>query len=74
MRWWHGFINTSKSCEEAHAGSVSHDMPEAMTELDRNVPMLDLNRPQAERDLFGYSFAEVGATLALEWRFPAPTI
>lgn len=52
-----------------HAG-----MPEAMTELDRSVPMLDLKRSDAERSVFGYSFAEVGAALASEWRFPKPMI
>jgi len=52
-----------------HAG-----MPEAMVDLDRRVPMLDLHRPQAERDLFGYSFAEVGAALASEWCFPSSMI
>lgn len=45
-------------------------MPEAMIELDRNVPMLDLKRVKAERSLFGYSYAEVGAALAREWKFP----
>lgn len=45
-------------------------MPEAMIDLDRSVPMLDLKRAKAERGLFGYSYAEVGAALAREWRFP----
>jgi len=45
-----------------HAG-----MPEAMVDLDWRVLMLDLARPQAERDLFGYSLAEVGVALASEW-------
>lgn len=45
-------------------------MPEAMLELDRSVPMLDLKRSKAERGLFGYSYAEVGAALAREWKFP----
>lgn len=45
-------------------------MPEAMMELDRNLPMLDLKRSKAERGLFGYSYAEVGAALAREWKFP----
>lgn len=45
-------------------------MPEAMMELDRNIPMLDLKRAKAERSLFGYSYAEVGAALAREWKFP----
>ncbi|QHE86077.1 HDOD domain-containing protein [Hydrogenophaga sp. BPS33] len=45
-------------------------MPEAMIDLDRSVPMLDLKRSKAERGLFGYSYAEVGAALAREWSFP----
>ena len=45
-------------------------MPEAMLDLDRSIPMLDLKRARAEQGLFGYSYAEVGAALAREWRFP----
>jgi HD-like signal output (HDOD) protein len=45
-------------------------MPEAMIKLERSVPMLDLKRATAERGLFGYSYAEVGAALAREWHFP----
>ncbi len=45
-------------------------MPEAMQDLDRSVPLLDLKRAKAERGLFGYSYAEVGAALARDWRFP----
>lgn len=52
-----------------HAG-----MPEAMVDLVRSVPMLDLRRPQAERDIFEYSFAKLGAALASEWSFPTSMI
>lgn len=45
-------------------------MPEAMSDLERSVPMLDLKRAAAERALFGYSYAEVGAALAREWHLP----
>lgn len=45
-------------------------MPEAMIDLDRSVPLLDIKRANAERGLFGYSYAEVGAALAREWHFP----
>lgn len=45
-------------------------MPEAMLDLDCNVPMLDITRATAEQRLLGYSYAEVGAALADEWRFP----
>lgn len=49
-------------------------MPEAMLELDRSVPMLDLKRAAAERGVFGYSYADVGAALAREWNFPKKMI
>lgn len=52
-----------------HAG-----MPEAMIDLDRSIPMLDLKRARAERGLFGYSYADVGAALAREWKFPKKMI
>ncbi|QCB46462.1 HDOD domain-containing protein [Hydrogenophaga sp. PAMC20947] len=45
-------------------------MPEAMLDLDRSIPMLDLKRARAEQGLFGYSYADVGAALAREWKFP----
>jgi len=49
-------------------------MPEAMLELNKSVPMLDLKRARAEKGLFGYSYAEVGAALARDWRFPKKMI
>ena len=49
-------------------------MPEAMIDLDRSVSMLDLKRAAAERGLFGYSYANVGAALAREWNFPKKMI
>ncbi len=49
-------------------------MPEAMQDLDRSIPMLDLKRARAEQGLFGYSYAEVGAALARDWRFPKKMI
>ena len=52
-----------------HAG-----MPEAMIDLDRSIPMLDLKRAKAQRGLFGYSYADVGAALAREWKFPKKMI
>lgn len=45
-------------------------MPEPMLELNRSIPLLDLKRARAQRGVFGYSYAEVGAALAREWRFP----
>lgn len=52
-----------------HAG-----MPEAMIDLDRSIQMLDLKRAKAQRALFGYSYADVGAALAREWKFPKKMI
>ncbi len=49
-------------------------MPEAMMDLNRSVPMLDLKRARAERGLFGFSYADVGAALAREWKFPQKMI
>ena len=49
-------------------------MPEAMLDLNQSVPMLDLKRAKAEQGLFGYSYADVGAALAREWRFPKKMI
>ncbi|MFP5467543.1 MAG: HDOD domain-containing protein [Gammaproteobacteria bacterium] len=45
-------------------------MPEPMLDLNRSIPLLDLKRARAQRGVFGYSYAEVGAALAREWRFP----
>jgi HD-like signal output (HDOD) protein len=45
-------------------------MPEAMLDLNSKVNALDITRATAEQRLFGYSYAEVGAALADEWRFP----
>lgn len=48
-----------------HAG-----MPEAMSELDQHVDPLALRRGEAETAMFGYTFADVGASLARNWKFP----
>jgi HD-like signal output (HDOD) protein len=45
-------------------------MPEAMTAVNNKVPAFDLRRANAERALFGYTYADVGSALAREWRFP----
>ncbi len=49
-------------------------MPEAMLDLDLRVPVLHINRAEAEKALLGYSYGEVGAALAQEWQFPQPMI
>jgi HD-like signal output (HDOD) protein len=38
--------------------------------LDKEVNPLDTRRFAAERNSFGYDFAEVGAELAVRWKFP----
>jgi HD-like signal output (HDOD) protein len=48
-----------------HAG-----MPEQALKLDKVVGPLDTRRFDAERDSFGYDYAEVGAELAVRWKFP----
>ena len=49
-------------------------MPEAMLGLNSKVKVLDISRARAEQRLFGYSYAEVGAALADEWRFPVKMV
>jgi HD-like signal output (HDOD) protein len=48
-----------------HAG-----MPEEARLLDSKVNPLDAGRLDAERNSFGYDYAEVGAELAVRWKFP----
>lgn len=45
-------------------------MPEQTMQLDKTVSHLDANRIDAERNAFGYDYAEVGAELAARWNFP----
>jgi HD-like signal output (HDOD) protein len=45
-------------------------MPEQMLALDKLASPLDARRIDMERTSFGYSFANVGAELAKQWRFP----
>ncbi|MFT3857551.1 MAG: HDOD domain-containing protein [Aquabacterium sp.] len=48
-----------------HAG-----MPEQMLQIDKLATPMDSRRIDMERTSFGYSFADVGAELARQWRFP----
>jgi HD-like signal output (HDOD) protein len=48
-----------------HAG-----MPEQMLQLDKLASPMDARRLDMERTSFGYTFADVGAELARQWRFP----
>ena len=39
-------------------------------ELDQTVDAYDLARPAAEKAAFGFDFSDVGAELAVRWKFP----
>jgi len=45
-------------------------MPDAVGPLDMATPPFDLNRGAAEKALFGYTYADVGAGMAEKWQFP----
>jgi HD-like signal output (HDOD) protein len=45
-------------------------MPQRVAELNLLVHPLDLKRAHAEREAFGFCYAQVGAGLAHKWHFP----
>jgi HD-like signal output (HDOD) protein len=45
-------------------------MPEKMLEIDKIAGALDARRFDVESNSFGYNFADVGAELAVRWKFP----
>ncbi|PRC92957.1 HDOD domain-containing protein [Solimicrobium silvestre] len=45
-------------------------MPEEMMEVDKIAGALDARRFDIESKSFGYNFADVGAELAVRWKFP----
>jgi HD-like signal output (HDOD) protein len=47
-------------------------MPEQAIELDKAAPPLDARRLDTEQASLGYTFADVGAELAVRWKFPEP--
>ena len=49
-------------------------LPTEMTALDTSAPPLGLKRAAAERQLLGYSYAQVGAGFARQWQFPSPIV
>ncbi len=49
-------------------------MPAEMAALDTEVPPIDARRAKAERKVFGYDYAQVGAGLARKWSFPEPIV
>lgn len=46
--------------------------PEQAMQLDKIAPPLDSRRLDAEQVSLGYNFADVGAELAVRWKFPEP--
>ena len=50
-----------------HAG-----MPEQAMQVDKIAGALDSHRLSTEQTSFGYDFSDVGAELALRWKFPEP--
>jgi len=49
-------------------------MPEAMAQLNETVEPLSIKRADAERSVFGYCYADAGAALAKDWKFPKPMV
>ncbi len=45
-------------------------MPQAMEQFNSRTSFFALQRSQAQREAFGYSYAQVGAELGRAWRFP----
>jgi len=45
-------------------------MPTALAALDREVPALDARRARAERKMFEFDYAQVGAGFLRQWTFP----
>lgn len=45
-------------------------MPEKVAPLSMQTPPLGLHRAEAEKSLFGYCYAEVGAGMIEKWQFP----
>ena len=49
-------------------------IPEELGRLCAEIPPLDLRRAEAEREMFGYCYASVGAGFARKWNFPQPMV
>jgi HD-like signal output (HDOD) protein len=49
-------------------------MPDEIRRLDFSVPPLALDRAQAERIEFGYTYSDVSAAFAAKWNFPDPIV
>ncbi|WP_439114249.1 HDOD domain-containing protein [Hydrogenophaga sp.] len=49
-------------------------MPDEVGPIDLRVTPLDLQRAAAEKAVFGYSYAEVGAGMIEKWQFPTTMV
>lgn len=49
-------------------------MPDMVMPLDMATPPFDLQRGAAEKNAFGYTYADVGAGMAEKWQFPAEMV
>ena len=49
-------------------------MPDEVMPLDMATPPFDLKRGAAEKNAFGYTYADVGAGMAEKWQFPAEMV
>lgn len=49
---------------------IHSGMPAEAQELDQTVSTYDIGRLDAETAAFGFNFSEVGAELAVRWKFP----
>jgi HD-like signal output (HDOD) protein len=49
-------------------------MPDEVMPLDMATPPFDLKRGAAEKNTFGYTYADVGAGMAEKWQFPAEMV
>jgi HD-like signal output (HDOD) protein len=54
--------------------AIHMGMSEAVAKLNLETPALDLRRAKVEKNLFGFSYAEVGAGLTRQWLFPQPIV
>jgi HD-like signal output (HDOD) protein len=67
------YVSAAYTVGLVHAAGelVMHQaMPEEMAKLDASVPVFDPRRAEAEVQLLGYSYAQVGAVFAQAWSMP----
>jgi len=65
------------TCGLIHAvGEVAMQIyyPDNLTRCNSEIPVLDLRRAEAEREILGFCYASVGAGFARRWNFPATMV